>query len=60
MHGGEIHREILWGNLKQRGHLEYPGINGKIIFKLFLTFSHPASCISEGHNAPPNNSFLYI
>jgi hypothetical protein len=41
----------LWGNLKQRRNLEYPRINGEILFKLFLTCRHPASYISDGHTA---------
>jgi hypothetical protein len=56
----EIHRGILWGNLKQRVHLVYPGINGKIIFKSCLTFSYPASYIIRwAYCYPPTTVFIY-
>jgi hypothetical protein len=63
MHGEEEKYVVGFcgGNLKQRGHLHYPDINGKIIFKLFLTFSHPASYISDGHTATLQQQlFIYL
>jgi hypothetical protein len=30
---GEVHRGFLWGNLRERDHLEYLGVNGTIILK---------------------------
>ena len=35
---GEVHTGFWWGNLRERGHLEYPGIDAMII----LTHSLPA------------------
>jgi len=28
---GEVHTEFWWGNLRKRGHLEDPSVNGKIM-----------------------------
>ena len=36
MHWRENNRGILWGNLKNRDHMEYLGINVKTVFKMFL------------------------
>jgi hypothetical protein len=30
---GEVHTGFWWGNLKERDHLEDPGIDGRIIFR---------------------------
>jgi hypothetical protein len=30
---GEVHTGFWWGNLRERYHLEDPGIDGRIIFK---------------------------
>jgi len=30
---GEAYKWFWWGNLKERDHLEYSGINGKIILR---------------------------
>ena len=29
--GGEVHPVFWWGDLKERGHLEDPGVDGRII-----------------------------
>jgi hypothetical protein len=31
--GGEVYTGIWWGNLRERGHLDDLGIDGRIIFK---------------------------
>ena len=31
--GGEVSTGFWWGNLRERDHLEDPGINGKVTFK---------------------------
>jgi len=28
---GEVYTGFWWGNLRERGHLENPGVNGRII-----------------------------
>jgi len=28
-----MHTGFWWGNLRERDHFEYPGLNGKIILK---------------------------
>jgi len=30
---GEVHTGFWWGNLRERDHLEIPGIDGKIILR---------------------------
>jgi hypothetical protein len=30
---GEVYTGILWGNLSERGHLEEPGVDGRIILR---------------------------
>ena len=32
-YGGDVYRAFWWGNLRERGHLEDPGINGRIILR---------------------------
>jgi len=39
MDGGEFHVGFLWGNLKERVHLEDLGIDENIILKLILSMS---------------------
>jgi hypothetical protein len=31
--GGEVHTRFWWGNLRERDHLEDPGIDGRTIFR---------------------------
>jgi len=31
MQTGEVHTGFWWGNLRERDHLEDPGVDGKII-----------------------------
>ena len=33
MYGGEVHAGFWWGNLRERDHLEDPGIGGRRILK---------------------------
>lgn len=33
---GEVHAEILWGNIRERDHLEHLGINVSVILKWIL------------------------
>jgi len=33
---GEVHTEILWGNMRERDHLEHLGIDGTLILKWIL------------------------
>jgi len=30
---GEVHKGVCWGNLRERSHLEYPGVDGRIILR---------------------------
>jgi hypothetical protein len=30
---GEVHTGFRWGNLRERGHLEYPGIDRRILLR---------------------------
>jgi hypothetical protein len=30
---GEVHTGFGWGNLRERGHLEGPGLDGRIVLK---------------------------
>ena len=34
--GGEVHTEFWWGNLKEGDHLEYVGVDGRIILNGIL------------------------
>ena len=36
MGGGEVHTRFWWGNLLQRGDLEDPSVDGRIIFKFIF------------------------
>jgi hypothetical protein len=29
----DVHTGIWWGNLRERGHLDYPGVDRKIILR---------------------------
>ena len=33
MYGGEVYTEFWWGNLRERDHLEDPGVDGMIILR---------------------------
>ena len=33
---GDVHTEVWWGNLKERGCLEDPGVDERIILKWIL------------------------
>jgi len=33
---GEVHRGFWWGKVKERGHLEGPGGDGRILFRWIL------------------------
>jgi len=30
---GPVHREFWWGNLRERGHIEEPGVDGRIMVR---------------------------
>jgi hypothetical protein len=30
---GEAYAEFLWGNVRESGHLEYPGLDGRVILR---------------------------
>jgi len=30
---GDVHTGFLWGNLRERDHLEYPDVGGRIILR---------------------------
>jgi len=32
-YGGEVHTGFWWGNLRERDHLVYPGVDGRIILR---------------------------
>jgi hypothetical protein len=32
----EVHAGFFWGNLKERDHLEDPGVDGRTIFRLIF------------------------
>jgi hypothetical protein len=34
--GEERHIQFWWGNLRKRDHLEYPGVDGRIILRWIL------------------------
>jgi hypothetical protein len=36
METGEVHTGFWWGNLRNRDHLEIPGVEGRIILKLIF------------------------
>jgi hypothetical protein len=36
MYGGEVHTGVWWRNLRERDHLEDPGIDGRIIRLIFM------------------------
>jgi len=31
--GGVVYTELWWGNLRERDHLEHPGVDGRIILR---------------------------
>ena len=33
---GEVYTGFWWGNLRERNHLEYPGVDGRIILRWFF------------------------
>jgi len=33
MGGGEVHTEFWWAHLRERGHLEDPGLDGRLILR---------------------------
>jgi hypothetical protein len=33
---GKVYTGVWWGNLKQRGHFEDKGVDGKIILRWFI------------------------
>ena len=35
-YGGKFYTGFWWGNLRERGYLEYPGADGKIILGLIF------------------------
>jgi hypothetical protein len=37
MGGGRVHRGFQWGNLRERSHLEDPGIDGRMLGWIFRT-----------------------
>jgi len=43
---GEVHTEFWWGNLREKGHLEDPGVNGRIILRwIFRKLNGGMGCI---------------
>ena len=36
MYGGEEYTGLCWGNLRERDHLEDPGVDGRIILRWIL------------------------
>jgi hypothetical protein len=44
---GEMYTGLWWENLRERGHLEDPGVDGRIA----LTFKNRASHIEDGRTA---------
>ena len=43
---GEVHTGFWWGNLREKGHLEDPGVNGRIILRwIFRKLNGGMGCI---------------
>ena len=44
--GGEVYTEFWWGNLRERNHLEEPGLDGRIILRwTFIKWDVGVECI---------------
>ena len=37
-YGGEVHTALWWGNLRERDHLKYLDLDGRIILKSILKY----------------------
>jgi len=35
-YGGQVYTEFRWGNLRERDHLEDPGVDGRVILRWIL------------------------